>query len=71
MGIDAMREAGLPDQVVVTFEFADMNAWVNWQSNNDMLKLRQEASLFCNNIDYELWGPSPVVPEPLAWKVGL
>jgi antibiotic biosynthesis monooxygenase (ABM) superfamily enzyme len=52
-------------EVVVTFEFADLNAWATWQNNEDMMKLRQETNLYCDNINYELWGPSPVVPEPV------
>ena len=59
------RPATGPYEVAVTYEFADMNAWATWSPNDDMLKLRQESSLFCDNLTYELWGPSPVIPEPI------
>jgi heme-degrading monooxygenase HmoA len=59
------RPATGSHEVVVTYEFADMNAWAAWQSNTDMLKLRQEMSLYVDNVHQELWGPSPVVPEPI------
>ena len=61
----AYRPATGPYEVVVIFEFADMNAWASWHSNDDTIKLRQETSLYCDDINYELWGPSPVVPEPV------
>ena len=52
-------------QVAVTYEFADMNAWAAWSSNEDMLKLWDEARTYITNVSYELWGPSPIVSEPI------
>jgi heme-degrading monooxygenase HmoA len=52
-------------QVAVTYEFADMNAWAAWNSNEDIQKLWDEARAYLTNMSYELWGPSPVVPEPI------
>ena len=52
-------------QVAVTYEFADLNAWATWSSHEDILKLWDEARAYTTNMDYELWGPSPVVPEPI------
>ncbi len=52
-------------QVAVTLEFADMNAWASWQSNEDIQKLLDEARTYLTNVSYELWGPSPIVPEPI------
>jgi len=61
----AYRPATGPYQVVTTMEFSDMNAWATWQSNDDMQKLNQELNLYCDNLTHELWGPSPVAPEPI------
>ena len=52
-------------QVAVTYEFADMNAWAAWQSNEDMQKLWEEARAYLTNVSYELWGPSPIISEPI------
>ena len=52
-------------QVAVTYEFADMNAWAAWSSNEDMLKLWDEARAYITNVSYELWGPSPIISEPI------
>ena len=52
-------------QVAVTYEFTDMNAWAAWSSNEDMLKLWDEARAYITNVSYELWGPSPIISEPI------
>ena len=52
-------------QVALTYEFADMKAWAAWNSNEDIQKLWDEARQYITNVSYELWGPSPVVPEPI------
>ena len=52
-------------QVAITYEFADMNAWAAWSSNEDIQKLWDEARAYLTNVSYELWGPSPIVPEPI------
>ena len=61
----AYRPATGSYQVAVTLEFADMNAWASWQSNEDIQKLLDEARTYLTNVSYELWGPSPIVPEPI------
>ena len=52
-------------QVVVTIEFADMNTFAAWQSNQDVQKITAEAFAMTLNLKVELWGPSPIVPEPI------
>ncbi len=61
----AYRPATGSYQVVLTYEFADMKAWAAWNSNEDIQKLWDEARQYITNVSYELWGPSPVVPEPI------
>ena len=52
-------------QVVITYEFADLDAWAAWRANEDMQKVIDELYTLANNVNSELWGPSPVVPEPI------
>ena len=61
----AYRPATGNRQVVVTYEFADMSAWAAWQSNEDIQKLGDEARTYITNVSRELWGPSPIIPEPI------
>ena len=52
-------------QIVTTYEFADMAAWASWQSSETMQRMLVESRVYMLNVNAELWGPSPVVPEPL------
>ena len=61
----AYRPATGNRQVVVIYEFADMTAWAAWQSNEDIQKLGEEARTYITNVSRELWGPSPIIPEPI------
>ena len=61
----AYRPATGSYQVVETYEFADMAAWAAWQSNEDVQKGLDEARAYITNVSSELWGPSPIVPEPI------
>jgi antibiotic biosynthesis monooxygenase (ABM) superfamily enzyme len=61
----AYRPAVGKSQIVATYEFADLGAWAAWQADEDMQKVIQELYTLANNVSSELWGPSPVVPEPI------
>ena len=52
-------------QIAATYEFADMAAWATWQADETMQRLLQEQRAFITNWTAELWGPSPVVPDPI------
>ena len=52
-------------QVVTTYEFADLEAWSSWYTNEEIQNLMNERRKFTINETSELWGPSPVVPEPI------
>jgi heme-degrading monooxygenase HmoA len=52
-------------QVVSTYEFANAADWVAWRTDEDVQRVMDEARAFCGNLSAELWGPSPVAPEPL------
>jgi hypothetical protein len=51
--------------VAVTIEFTDLAAFAAFYADEDMQRLLTESRAFEINLSYELWGPSPVVPEPL------
>ena len=59
------RPATGSHQVAITYEFVDMNAWAAWHSSEEMQKLWDESRAYVTNVSYELWGPSPIVPEPI------
>ena len=51
--------------VVVTYEFKNMETWAKWRSHMEIIKFLEELRKFVTNMTFELWGPSPIVPEPL------
>lgn len=63
----AYRTAMGDSQVVVTFEFENMSDFSSWHEKcfDNVL---QEPFDLCTNVTSELWGPSPVVPEPIRPK---
>jgi quinol monooxygenase YgiN len=52
-------------QIVTTYEFADMASWAAWQSNEDLQKVTNELRTLALNVNIEVWGPSPIIPEPI------
>lgn len=54
-----------PSQIVTTFEFADLAAWAAWAAHDVVQALTHERRTFTLNEVSELWGPSPIVPEPI------
>ncbi len=56
--------AGAP-QIVTTCEFADMTTWATWQAHQDVQDVLWELHTLAVNVSTELWGPSPVIPEPI------
>jgi antibiotic biosynthesis monooxygenase (ABM) superfamily enzyme len=61
----AYRPATGASQVVVTYEFADLADWAAWYASEDMQSLLDELRTFVTGLTRELWGPSPIVPEPI------
>ena len=52
-------------EACVTFEFADSAAWAAWRSHETVVAALEEGRAYTNNYCAELWGPSPVVPDPI------
>ena len=61
----AYRPSSGASQVVVTYEFADMSAWTTWNSNAEVQKVTEEIRTLALNVNVEIWGPSPIIPEPI------
>lgn len=59
------RPASGAFQVVVTYEFADMAAWAAWQEAETVQAVLTELRTLANDVTTELWGPSPIVPQPI------
>lgn len=61
----AYRAATGASQIVTTYEFADMTAWAAWHSDENVKKVLDELHTLTLDISIEIWGPSPVVPQPI------
>jgi hypothetical protein len=42
-----------------------MESWAAWQSHEDIQQIFDELRAYTTNVSIELWGQSPVVPEPI------
>jgi quinol monooxygenase YgiN len=61
----AYRPASGESQVVVTYEFADLAAWAAFYAHENVENVLEELRTLATDVTTELWGPSPVVPEPI------
>ena len=52
-------------QVRLTLVWQTLADWAKFAESAERQKLDAELLQFAANIHIELWGPSPVVPEPL------
>jgi quinol monooxygenase YgiN len=61
----AYRPASGWAQVVATYEFADLAAWAAFYAHPDVRDVTSELRTLTTSVTTEVWGPSPVVPEPI------
>ena len=61
----AYRPATGGSRVVVTYEFADLAAWAAFYGHPDVQAVTTELRTLATDVTTEVWGPSPVVPEPI------
>ncbi len=61
----AYRPVTGASQIVVTYEFADLATWAAFYAHEDVQKVLDELRTLATNVSHEIWGPSPVVPEPI------
>jgi antibiotic biosynthesis monooxygenase (ABM) superfamily enzyme len=62
------RPASGSHQIALTHEFKDMSSWAAWMESQDYQKLMEEFRPFVTNVSTEVWGPSPIAPEPMRPK---
>jgi hypothetical protein len=61
----AYRPATGDHQIVATYEFSDFADWAVFYANDEVQKINVELRAFTDNFSAELWGPSPVAPQPI------
>jgi hypothetical protein len=59
------RAATGSSQIVATVEFANMGDWAAWHSHETIQQILVEMRTVAINLTSELWGPSPMTPEPV------
>jgi heme-degrading monooxygenase HmoA len=52
-------------QVRSTSVFKTLADWANFNDSDEWRGLEAELRNFATNISVEIWGPSPVLPEPV------
>ena len=52
-------------QVRSTFVWETLADWARFAESAERQELESELRTFATNIKIEIWGPSPVVPEPI------
>ena len=52
-------------QVVIYYQFIDLAAWTTWRESEAVQQVFDELYEYGSEVEMELWGPSPVVPQPL------
>lgn len=62
----AYRPVAGKSEVVVTYEFADFNAWETWFNNQVIQEIFDQLFNLTTNVERELWEPSPIAPEPVT-----
>ena len=61
----AYRQVSGDHRVVVTVEFADLAAWQAWYESEAVQGVLDSMVAVILNFETELWGPSPVAPQPI------
>ena len=52
-------------QIAVVYVFEDVASFGKWRGDETIDALFAESWQYCENVTSELWGPSPMSPEPL------
>jgi hypothetical protein len=57
--------SAVPYQFVGVSEFSNLAEWADWYKKEDIQKLFNELRFYTPNLTFELWGPSPLIPNPI------
>ena len=60
-----IKQSSQLDSLVHTKEWNSLADWANYTDSDEWRTLEEEARGFITNIQVEIWGPSPIVPESL------
>lgn len=52
-------------RVVTTVQFADLTTWQAWYESETAQAVLADATSVMINVETELWGSSPVLPQPI------
>ena len=52
-------------EVCVTYQFKDLASWAAWRSDKMVSDVWEESRAYLTDMRVELWGPSPLIPDPL------
>jgi len=55
-------------QIGAIYKFKDMVSCAAWLEHADNQKMMEELRTFVYSLNVEIWGPSPLIPEPLRPK---
>lgn len=61
----AYRPLMAHSQVILTVEFARLDDWTTWYAAPTTQALLDDLGTPTLKLEGELWGPSPLVPEPI------
>jgi hypothetical protein len=64
VSLQGFRWLASSNQVMAIYEFASVEDWAAWREHDDVQKVLDEGVALTENFSVELWGPSPVLPEP-------
>lgn len=62
----AYRPVAGQSQVVVSFTFTDFDSWSTWFNDEQVQTVFGELFDLANNVQRELWEPSPILPRPIT-----
>jgi len=61
----AYRPVSGDHEVCITHQFADLDAWLAWYTNEGVQAVLEELRDLTSSMSSDLWGPSPVVPKAI------
>lgn len=61
----AYRAVSGSHRVVTTVQFSDLATWQTWYESEAAQTVLANAASVMVNVETELWGPSPVLPQPI------